>query len=357
MRSWIKGAAVALFFAVVALLLVPVLVPPFLDHVDYRGPRSDHFDGRHFFNPDPDQGIATSGKIPLGRLVHMAMGRKRAAWPQSVPVTPTRPVARVRGQALRVTWIGHSTVLVQTHGLNILTDPIWSAHTGPFGLGPGRVRAPGVRFDDLPRIDLVLISHSHYDHLDLPTLKRLWARDHPMIVTPLGIDALLRRSGIGAVARDWGGQVRVAPGIEVVVERVHHWSTRWISDRNRDLWCGFTLRMPGGNLFYAGDTAYGDGAWIARAAADGPFRFAILPIGAFEPPEMMHSNHVNPAESVDIFTRLGAAEALGVHWGTFHLSDEGVDAPRQALAAALKARGIDPSRFRATEPGVAWDVP
>lgn len=357
LRSLAKGLAVALFFAVVALLLTIVLVPPFLDSVVYRGPVSDHYDGQHFFNPGDARGAGAPGKVPPRQLLEAFLGRNRIAWPASVPVTPTRPAARVSGEALRVTWIGHSTVLVQTRGLNILTDPILSDRTGPFALGPRRVRAPGVRFEDLPRIDLILVSHVHYDHLDLPTLRRLWTRDRPLIVTPLGIDTLLRRAGIGAVARDWGGRVRVRPGIDVLVEQVHHWGSRWMSDRNRALWSGFTLRMPGGNLFFAGDTGYGDGRWVARVAAHGPFRFAILPIGAFEPAWMMRPSHVDPAEAVRIFARLGAARALGVHWGTFRLSEEGIDAPRLLLRAALRARHLDPVRFRATEPGVAWDVP
>ena len=178
-----------------------------------------------------------------------------------------------------VTWIGHATVLVQTEGLNILTDPIWSDRASPFSFaGPRRVRQPGVRFEDLPRIDLVLVSHNHYDHLDLATLRRLWERDRPLIVTGLGNDRLMRSEGIEATARDWGTRIPVRPGVEVVMARNHHWTSRWLTDRNRALWSAFAVRTPSGAIFFAGDTGFGDGSWVREAAGYGPHRLAILPI-------------------------------------------------------------------------------
>jgi L-ascorbate metabolism protein UlaG (beta-lactamase superfamily) len=290
-------------------------------------------------------------------MARFMFGETRARWPETVPVTPGRPPARVAGDALRITWVGHATALIQTQGLNILTDPIWSNRTGPFALGPRRVRAPGVRFADLPKIDAVLISHNHYDHMDLPTLQRLWARDRPLIVTSLGNDTILRRHGIPAVARDWEGRVALAPGIAVIVKRVHHWDSRTGKDRNRALWSGFTITLPGGNIFFGGDTGYGDGTWVADAMKDGPYRFAILPIGAFEPRAMMRDSHIDPAEAVDVFVRLGARDALAIHWGTFQLSNEAIDAPPERLRAAMRERGLSPDRFRATEPGAGWDIP
>jgi L-ascorbate metabolism protein UlaG (beta-lactamase superfamily) len=246
---------------------------------------------------------------------------------------------------------------VQTAGVNILTDPIWSERASPFSfLGPRRVRAPGVRFADLPKIDLVLVSHNHYDHLDLATLKRLWDRDRPLIVTSLGNDTILRGAGIPARALDWSGATRLGPA-EVVVERVHHWGSRWGTDRNRALWSGFTVRLPGGNIFFAGDTGWGGGAWAAEAARHGPFRLAILPVGAYSPRDVMQSNHMNPEEAVAVFERLRPAMALGIHWGTFQLTFEAIGDPPRRLAAALKARGIAPDRFVTTEAGQAFEVP
>ena len=331
-------------------------LPPVLDDIYYEGPRSWHFDGERFFNPDGYVGPPR----PSGSTAWLGffIGRDRAEWPVRVPVSPGKPPARVQGEAMQVTWIGHATVLVQTRGLNILTDPIWSHRASPFPFGGAvRVRAPGVRFDDLPKIDLVLISHNHYDHMDIATLKRLSERDNPLIVTNLGNDEILKRHGVFARAADWGGRVPVRDGVEVIVERVHHWSSRWGADRNRALWSGFTVTLPGGNLFFAGDTGLGDGNWASEAGKRGPVRLAILPVGAYQPREIMTDSHVDPDEAVEIFERLDAANAVGVHWGTFQLTDEPINEPVTRLAAALSGNGIDGGRFRTPEAGQSWNIP
>ncbi|HEX8653692.1 MAG TPA: MBL fold metallo-hydrolase [Allosphingosinicella sp.] len=354
MRKLLKRLGTAILFLIVALSLAPFLIPPFLDRIYYRGPPSDHYDGERFFNPR----MPPPPRRDAGRFFRRwAKAADRALWPERVPVTPTVPPRRVAGEVMRVTWIGHSTVLVQTRGLNILTDPLWSERTSPFlFVGPRRVRAPGVRFDDLPKIDLVLVSHNHYDHMDVATLRRLWRRDRPLIVTSLGNDALLRSHGVEAVARDWGGSVRAGPA-EVVVERVHHWSTRWGTDRNRALWSGFTVRLPGGNIFFAGDTGWGDGSWPREAARHGPFRLAILPIGAYEPRDVMMGSHVDPAEAWRIFEILNPTAALGVHWGTVQLTFEAIGDPPRRIAALRRARSVPPGRFVVTEVGRSFSVP
>ena len=354
MRRLLKRVGTAILFLAVALCLAPSLIPPFLDRIYYRGPPSDHFDGERFFNP----GVPTPPRgSPGGFFRRWASATDRAEWPERVVVAPTVPPRRVQGSEMRVTWIGHATVLVQTQGLNILTDPVWSERTSPFSfVGPKRVRAPGVRFEDLPRIDLVVVSHNHYDHMDVSTLRRLWERDRPTIVSSLGNDRLLRSHGIEAVARDWGGSVRVGPS-EVIVERVHHWSTRWGTDRNRALWSGFTIRLAGGNIFFTGDTGWGDGSWPGEAARNGPFRLAILPIGAYEPRDVMRRSHVDPEESVRIFEILRPRVALGMHWGTVQLTFEPIGDPPRRLAALRRARGIAPDRFVATEVGRTFRVP
>jgi L-ascorbate metabolism protein UlaG (beta-lactamase superfamily) len=214
-----------------------------------------------------------------------------------------------------------------------------------------------VAFEALPPIDLVLVSHNHYDHMDLPTLRRLWERDRPLIVTSLGNDTLLSNEGTGAVALDWGERTRVADGIDVLVERNHHWSSRWGTDRNRALWSAFTVRLPGGNIFVAGDTGWGDGSWVEDAAAHGPFRLALIPIGSYEPRNFMEVNHIDPEEAVRIFERLDPATALGIHWGTFQLTWEPIDDPVRRLEALKKARGIAPDRFVAVEAGESLEVP
>jgi L-ascorbate metabolism protein UlaG (beta-lactamase superfamily) len=359
-RPWLHRLAVILLFLVITGLLAPVVVPPFLDRIYYRGPMSGHYDGQHFFNPDGEFGTGgTQRRVPAAMLARFLLGKDRSAWPEHLTVTPGHPVAgRIDPRRMIVTWIGHSTVLVQAGGINILTDPIYATHSGPFGVtGPSRVRDPGIRFEDLPRIDLVLISHDHYDHMDLATLKRLWRRDHPLIVTSLGNDTVIAQSGAKAVAKDWGERVTVRPGIDVIIERVHHWGSRWMSDRNRALWSGFTVTLPGGNLFFAGDTGWGDGSWPAEAARDGPYRLALLPIGAYQPREMMSGNHIGPVEAVAAFETLGAVHALAIHWGTFRLSNEGINEPPALLAKTLREKGLAADSFRAMEVGRNWDVP
>ncbi len=375
MKTLLRRLGTLLLFVAAALCFAPTLIPPFLDRLYYKGPPSGHYDGKHFFNPE-DRGRAPP-KLGSGAAARWASGQGRVKWPEQVAVVPTRPPARVEGKRMLVTWIGHSTVLVQTAGLNILTDPIWSERASPFSfIGPKRVRAPGVRFEDLPKIDLVFVSHNHYDHMDLPTLKRLWERDRPIIATSLGNDAILRAAGIPSVALDWGqeryivnGRLSDVPAVAECIddkpcsdpgfriERVHHWGSRWGTDRNRALWSGFTLMLPSGNIFFAGDTGWGGGTWAAEAAKHGPYRFAILPIGAYLPREIMQSNHMEPEESVAAFRRLAPGTALGVHWGTFQLTFEAIDDPPRRLAAALKAARIPADRFVTTEVGKSFEVP
>ncbi len=358
MRRFLKTAGWGLVLVIAGLCLLSSLVPPFLDRIYYRGPASDHFDGARFFNPE-DAGDTEAGARRRGNfLLRMARGQDRAEWPKRVAVTPGVPPRRVAGSAMRVTWIGHATVLVQTAGLNILTDPIWSEHASPVPFaGPRRVRAPGIRFEDLPPIDLVLVSHNHYDHMDLATLARLWRRDRPLIVTSLGNDTILRSAGIAARALDWRQAARLRPDVDVTVARNHHWGSRWFTDRNRALWSAFVVRLPGGNIFFAGDTGMGNGAWVREAALQGPYRLAILPIGAYAPRDVMKKNHIDPEEAVAVFEALRPARALGVHWGTFQLTFEPIDEPRRRLAAALRRERIDAERFVATDVGQSFDVP
>src|SRR5687768_6576793 len=357
MRRLLKWAGKALLFLAIALCLAPSLIPPFLDRIYYQGPSSDHFDGERFFNPDksPAEASGRDGSF----FNRWAKGEGRAQWPDQVPVTPGAPPERVEGNAMLVTWVGHSTVLIQTAGLNILTDPIWSDRASPFFfIGPKRVRAPGISFDALPPIDLVIVSHNHYDHLDLPTLRRLWTRDRPLIVTSLGNDRLLAKRGIKARGGDWGDIVRVRADVEVKIERNHHWSSRWFTDRNRALWSAFTIRLPAGNIFFAGDTGFGDGGWIAEAARSGPFRLAIIPIGAYEPRDFMMRHHVDPVEAMRIFEALDPVRGLGVHWGTFQLTFEPINDPNIRLQELRRreqgGRGTD---FLTTEVGQTFRVP
>ena len=347
----LRRIGAVLFWLVVAFCIVATVTPYFLDRIYYRGAESGHFDGDHFFNPDGEDTFAPpSGGRRAGFITRWLIGDDRPAWPEQVAVTPAIPPQRVTGGDMRVTWVGHATLLVQANGLNILTDPIWSDVAGPFGIGPARVAAPGIRFEDLPRIDVVLVSHNHYDHLDLATLKRLWQRDRPTIVTGLGNDAILRSAGIGhagprarVIGLDWGQRHSLPNGAEVVVTRNHHWSSRWFADRNRALWSSFVVRLPQGNFFFAGDTGAGDYRWADAAAAYGPIRLAAIPIGAFRFVEgqMGTGSHIGPVDAVEIFRRLGASRAVAIHWGTFRLSREAWATPPRLLSAARTCVGMD----------------
>jgi len=334
-----------LLFAVIGLCLALTIVPHFLDAVYYRGSETGHFDGERFRNLGRDDEIRTVPRRTRGSFLRRWLTGADAdvtpEWPDQVKVDPRPVPARVAGDAMVVTWVGHATMLVQTQGLNILTDPIWSHRAGPFGTGPGRVAPPAIDFAKLPRIDLVLVSHNHYDHMDLVTLKKLWDRDRPLIVSSLGNDAVIAQAGVPARTLDWGGRLAVRPGIEVIVTRNHHWSTRWISDRNRALWSSFVVRLPGGNLFFAGDTGAGDLDWADEAAGYGPVRLALLPIGAFRfsPGQMGDWSHIGPVDAVEIARRLGAPRSIGMHWGTFRLSNEGYFTPPRLLAAAMACTG------------------
>jgi L-ascorbate metabolism protein UlaG (beta-lactamase superfamily) len=345
-----KFVLAVLLWIVVAICLAATVLPHFLDRIYYEGPESAHYDGARFFNPDGDDDRlhAPQGSGRFGFLARYLLGNDgRPVWPERVSVRASKPAPRVDGQAMRVTWVGHATLLVQTNGLNILTDPVWSDRAGPLGFGPTRVAAPGIRFDDLPRIDLVLVSHNHYDHMDLATLKRLWLRDRPLIVTSLGNDRVMGGAGVPARALDWGQSLEVRPGTRVAVTRNHHWGSRWFSDRNRALWSSFVVELAGGNFFFSGDTGLGDGKWPAEAAALGPIRLAAIPIGAFrfEEKQMAAGSHVGPLGALQIWQGLGQPQAIPIHWGTFRLSREGYDTPPRLLEAMQRCAGVDPHRF------------
>ncbi|HEX4407922.1 MAG TPA: MBL fold metallo-hydrolase [Xanthobacteraceae bacterium] len=320
----------------------------------YTGPISDHFDGERFFDPH--------GSKPRSRreLLRWRFGRdsrsQRVKWPGWAPSPyADRPPQRVEGTAWRVAYVGHASFLIQTAGLNILFDPVWSKRASPFRFaGPKRVNDPGIAFDDLPPIDVVLVSHGHYDHLDIATLSRLAATHHPRVITPLGNDTIMRNhdSGIAARGYDWHDRAVLSPDVSVTLVPTRHWSARTLSDRNMSLWASFVIEAPGGRAYLVGDSAYGDGGHFHRVRERyGSFKLALLPIGAYEPRWFMRDQHMNPEEAVQAFIDCGAERALGHHYGTFQLTDEAIDAPVIGLGEALQAKGIAGEKFRAPKPG------
>jgi N-acyl-phosphatidylethanolamine-hydrolysing phospholipase D len=239
-----------------------------------------------------------------------------------------------------ITWIGHSTVLVQMDGVTFLTDPIWSERASPFDFaGPKRVVPPGVTFDALPPIDFAVVSHSHYDHTDVPTLVRLAATGTRFLV-PLELGRLLRAAGIDDVEElDWW-ESRTIGEVTVTCTPAQHWSARSLGDRNETLWSGWTVQGPTRRFYYAGDTGYFPG-FAEIGARLGPIDVAALPIGAYAPPAMMRAHHLNPEEALRAASDVGAKHVLGVHYGTFDLTDEPFDEPPSRLHAAASAQGRD----------------
>lgn len=314
----------------------------------HRGPATDHFNGEIFSNTNP---AATAGKN-FGDFLRWQRERNTAQWPQWVENTakPAPPPALKEGEAA-FTFINHITFLLQYHGLNVLTDPVYSERVSPVQwAGPRRVRAPGLAFDRLPPIDLVLLSHNHYDHLDLPTLQRLHETHKPLVVTGLGNAAFLREHGVpGAVELDWWQSV--APlGVHITFTPAQHWSGRGLRGRNRTLWGGFVLRAGERSLFFAGDTGYYNHFTEIRERCGAP-DVALLPIGAYEPRWFMRDSHMNPDDAVRAHRDLQARLSIATHFGCFQLTDEAIDAPVRDLSIALGEHGVAPEAFRVLEVG------
>jgi len=300
--------------------------------------KSDHFDGRRFQNPT---GPAVQ---PFSAVPRMLMQR-RTPWPDRIDEPPRQPPP-LDGDGAVVTFVGHATFLIQTARANILTDPMYSDRAGPWNrVGPRRVRQPAVRFEDLPPISLVLLSHNHYDHCDRRTLALLARRFDPTVITPLGNARFARSAGLRRVQElDWWDEATSAP-LPITLTPAHHFSARTPLDRNRALWGGFVIAFAGARLYFAGDTAYAGFFRDVRRRL-GPIDLALLPIGAYEPRWFMQAVHMNPAEAVQAHLDLGAAESIGMHFGTFPLTLEGIEEPLQALDDARRARGVPASQFR-----------
>lgn len=264
-------------------------------------------------------------------FLKMRINTDYADWPEWVesPYGPA-PLPRVTGGELRMTLIGHATVLIQAEGYNILTDPVYSQRVGPFSLlGPSRVRNPGIRFEELPRIDLVLISHDHYDHLDLPTLERVIERDNPRIFLGLGVGERLG-SMQNVRELDWWERVEVSEGFSLTFVPVRHFSGRTLTDRNTTLWGGFVMEIGGRKIYFGGDSAYGE-HYRETFERFGPMDLALLPIGAYSPRSFMGFAHIDPAEAVQAHLELHARKSVGMHYGTFQQTAEKIDEPVELL--------------------------
>ncbi len=308
---------------------------------DSGTPISDHFEGKRFHNPQRRlRGFAD--------LVRWLRTRQPGPWPKWIESSPgIAPPERVpreedSADALRLTFIGHMTFLLQWRGLNILTDPIWSERASPLQfVGPRRVRAPGIRFEDLPKIDFVLLSHDHYDHMDRTTIRRLCNPHRPRFYTPLGDGRRLRSFGVSDVVEmDWWQESQHESGVRIICTPAQHFSGRTPWDRDATLWSGFVLLPPtasvaGQAIYFAGDTGFGP--QFAQVAERFPRpRLALLPIGAFRPQWFMGEVHCSPADAVEAHRILQPGLSVASHFGTFPLADDGFDEPLAQLSSARR---------------------
>jgi N-acyl-phosphatidylethanolamine-hydrolysing phospholipase D len=255
-----------------------------------------------------------------------------------------------------VTWIGHASTLVQASGLNVLTDPVFSQRASMFNsVGPIRTQAPGLSLEQLPKIDVVLISHNHFDHLDINSVIALakQAGGSPQFIVPLGVKPWMENLGISKVHEmDWWESFMVGK-VEFMLTPVQHWSARGITDRSHTLWGGWAVFGPDFQWYFTGDTGYTHDFIDTKArfsarqtqAQGGGFDLALIAVGAYEPRWFMQEQHINPAEAIQIHQELGAKRSMGVHWGTFNLTDEPLDQPPKDLAIARKAAHLEEDAF------------
>lgn len=331
-------------------ILAAVLLPACSLLTDKPYPVSDHSDGSRFYNRDgSDKGLSDISQFLWQSLWN------ESQWPESLANPEASEIPDRVKTGIRATYINHATILIQVDGLNILTDPIWSERASPVTFaGPKRIRPPGVAISDLPDIDLILISHNHYDHLDTETLKQLRQRQdkEPIIVSGLGNAALLANLGYEkAIELDWNASTSVGTSTVHFVECQHR-SARGLFDQMRTLWGSFVVETSEGNIYFAGDTGYSP-HFKEQGKRFGSFALSILPIGAYEPRWFMKDIHLNPEEAVQAHLDLNSERSLGMHFGVFQLTWEPVDQPVLDLKAALEANRIDAERFWALEPGQA----
>jgi len=344
-----------LLIILIVIFAVPVLftvVGALFSAPRYRGPISDHFDGKKFINPG---GYQAKG---LREVFKWMFNRKRAPWKENVDIPPgPRPLAFFK-DGIRITFVNHSTFLIQVNGVNMLTDPVWSKRVSPFSwAGPKRMRPPGIRLEDLPRIHFVLLSHNHYDHLDIQTMRVIHGAHHPKIVTPLGVKAFLDQEKIsGATDLDWWDSLQLTENISVQSVPAQHFSGRGNFDRDATLWCGYVLNTPSGKIYFAGDTGYNDFMFREIGKRFQSLDVSIIPIGAYKPRWFMSPIHIDPYEAVKIHQEVKSKVSIASHFGTFPLADEAKEDPIRELEKALSDARLGQSDFVVLEEGQSKDI-
>ena len=334
-----------LVVAAAATLLIIVSVNGCVSAPVFEGPSTAHFDGQVFKNTIPsEKGIWDILQLGFYSLY------ERKSWPTWIEAPQYQvPNERVRGDAISVTFINHSTLLVQVDGVNILTDPVFSERVSPFSFaGPKRVRLPGVALEDLPTIDVILISHNHYDHLDVESLQRIVARqpfaEAPLILAGLGNSGLFTLQQLPKFKdMEWDQSVTLG-NLQIIFTEARHRSGRGLSDQMKTLWGSFLVRSPQGDIYFAGDTGFGPHFEELRSRY-GDVELALLPIGAYEPRWFMEAVHLTPKQAVQAHKMIASQQSIGIHFGTFQLTYEGIDEPLKGLVQALDEAGIPEDKF------------
>lgn len=291
-------------------------------------------------------------------ILKWKLNSKQPKWPLLIPLEATDIPPQKVTENVRISYVGHVTFLIQTAGLNILTDPVWSERTSPFSFaGPKRVIAPGIKFEDLPKIDIILISHNHYDHLDLATIKKLWHRDRPRIITPLMNNLVLESNipGIEVTTLGWGELAKIDGLIDINLEAAQHWSARGIFDRNKALWGTFIITVPdiGGSICFIGDTGYSHEIFN-NIGQKYDILVSLIPIGAFEPRWFMKDIHINPEEAVFVHQNLRSKYSIASHFDVFQLADDKFNQAPKELDLAKKQYNIADDQFIVPKVGMHY---
>jgi len=305
-------------------------------------PVSDHFDGKLFHNPTLPKGF-----VPTLSSVFKLIREKRSKWPKSVANCAIPSLQEKLGpNDVALTFVNHATFLIQLAGINLLTDPVWSNRVSPISwLGPRRVREPGIAFDQLPRVDLLLISHNHYDHFDVATLKRLNRSFSPRTIVSMGNRPLLESLGFQRVHEmDWWDEIEIGPEIKITFAPTKHFSGRSLWDRQKSLWGSYMIHWRNRLIYFGADSGYSTHFAEIRSRLGSP-DLALLGIGAYEPRWFMKPMHMNPEEAVRAHQDLDSKKSIGMHFGTFQLSTEAIDQPLIDLKAAVAAAHVPEGEF------------
>ena len=347
--SKLKRMLTILFYATVIFVILVLCIGYYLSAPVYKGPKSDHFDGKVFFSPlGPNHHT-----VPT--VLKYLLTRKPEKWTRNYETfVRSEPLAKVREGEINVSFVNHSTFLIQTSKLNILTDPIWSKRCSPSQIaGPARMRPPGIKFEDIPPIDLVILSHNHYDHLDVNTVKDLEKKYQPTFLVPLGVGAYFKNLGVANIIElDWW-QMENFKDVKMTATPGNHFTSRGMFDRNKTLWNGYVLEFGTFKLYFGGDTGYSD-CFKKIGEHFVEIDLALIPIGAFMPRWFMSPVHLGPDESVEVHKDLNAKKSIGMHFGTFALADDGPFTPIIVLKEALKDKGVPEEDFIVPDEGITY---